>query len=384
MQPFVRWSAIARRLREACFVARAYCSQVWLNESTRSEAGWVGIAAWKGVSERVTTVLVRVDRGFDRSSTPAIRWRRYTFVSFPSPGVTRYLIWVALALCSIEAEPARPRAQTQKPEQGAKPAPRPDRALIVVGLPGDDDHAARFLELARTYRQWLTESLGFAEEGVRIVFGAAGEPSIKAGAATREAITEEAAKARAAVTPESRFWLIVLGHGNERGGHTFLHLPGPDLRDDELAKLFAGITCREQVFWITTSASGGFLSALSAKGRIVITATTADQEFNETEFPHALGEVCRQSAKDLDLDKDGKVSVWEVFLQLGKLVEARFAADERTPTEHALLDDNGDQTGTERPDGGEGKDEPKPQAAPKSRVADGELARKTFLPLPAQ
>ncbi len=145
-----------------------------------------------------------------------------------------------------------------------------------------------------------------------------------------------------------------------------------------------GINCREQVFWITTSASGGFLSALSAKGRIVITATTADQEFNETEFPHALGEVCRKSAADLDLDKDGKVSIWEVFLQLGKLVEARFAADERTPTEHALLDDNGDQAGSERPDGEEGKDQPKPQAASKSRVPDGELARKTFLPLPAQ
>jgi hypothetical protein len=327
---------------------------------------------------------IDVDRGFDRSSETAIRWRRFIFVSFPSPGVTRYLIWVALALFSLGAEPARARAQTQKPEPGAKPAPRPDRALIVVGLPGDDDHAASFLELARTYREWLTGSLGFPEEGVRILFGAAGEPSIKAGAATREAIAEEAAKARAALAPESRLWVIVLGHANERAGHTFLHLPGPDLRDDELAKLFAGITCREQVFWITTSASGGFLGALSAKGRIVITATTADQEFNETEFPYALADVCRKSAADLDLDKDGKVSIWDVFLQLGKLVEARFAADERTPTEHALLDDNGDQTGTERPDGGEGKHEPKPQAAPKSRVPDGELARKTFLPQPAQ
>jgi hypothetical protein len=298
--------------------------------------------------------------------------------------LTRSLAWVALAFFSIGAEPARARAQSEKLEQVAKPAPKGDRALIVVGLAGDGDHSAKFLELARTYRQWLTGSLGFPEEGVRIVFGAAGEPSMKAGAATREAIAAETASVRAALTPENRLWVIVLGHANERGGHTFLHLPGPDLRDDELAKLFAGITCREQVFWITTSGSGGFLAPLSAKGRIVITATTADQEFNETEFPYALAEVCRKSAADLDLDKDGKVSIWEVFLELGKLVEARFSADGRTPTEHALLDDNGDQTGTERPDGGDGKDEPKPKAAPKSRVADGELARKTFLPLPAR
>ncbi len=277
------------------------------------------------------------------------------------------------------------QAQSQKPQQGAKPALPRDRALIVVGLPGDDDHSASFLELAAHVPSVAGWSARFSRGGrAHVLFGAAGEPSIKAGAATREAIAAETASVRAALTPESRLWVIFLGHANDRGGHMFLHLPGPDLRDDDLAKLFADVTCREQVFWITTSGSGGFLAPLSAKGRIVITATTADQEFNDTEFPHALGEVCRKSAADLDLDKDGKVSIWDVFLQLGKLVEARFAADERTPTEHALLDDNGDQAGTERPDGGEAKGEPKPEAAPKSRVADGELARKTFLPLPAQ
>ena len=294
---------------------------------------------------------------------------------------------VALLFVAIAAGAAN--GQTEKARRANSDPHRNDRALIVVGLPGDDEHSASFLELARTYRQWLTGSLGFPEEAVHVLFGA-GEPSIKAGAATREAIAAEAATLRAALAQESRLWVIVLGHANERSGHTFLHLPGPDLRDDELAKLFAGIACREQVFWITTSASGGFLAALSAKERIVITATTADQESNETEFPHALGEVCRKSAADLDQDKDGKVSVWEVFLGLGTLVDARFAADERTPTEHALLDDNGDQTGTERFDRGEGKDDTKPQAEPKakaepkSRVADGELARKTFLPLAAR
>jgi hypothetical protein len=60
------------------------------------------------------------------------------------------------------------------------------------------------------------------------------------------------------------------------------------------------------------------------------------------------------SIAELDQNADGKVSIWEVFLRLGKLVDAGFAADKRTPTEHALLDDNGDQKGTERPDLAEG------------------------------
>jgi hypothetical protein len=300
--------------------------------------------------------------------------------------VTRGVIWVALAFLSTGAEPARAEVQTRKQQQGAIAPSVGDRALIVVGLPGDADHSASFLELARAYRQWLSGALGFPEAGVRILFGAAGEPSIKAAAATRLAVASEAAAIRSSLAPEGRLWVIIVGHANERGGHVFLHVPGPDLRDDELGKLFEGITCREQVFWITTAGSGGFLRALSAKGRIVITATLADQEWNETEFPHALGELCRQSALELDLDRDKNVSVWEVFLRLGKLVDARFAADKRTPTEHALLDDNGDQIGSERPDALEGQAPGKQETGKKARAGggDGELAKKTMLPLEIQ
>ena len=258
---------------------------------------------------------------------------------------------------------------------------RGDRALIIVGLPGDEGRAAKFSKLAGIFRQWLTERLGFPDSGIRIVFGAAGEPSLNAGAASRENIASEASEIRKRLGPEGRLWVIVLGHANERGGHVFLHLPGPDLREDELAKLFEGNTCREQVFWITTAASGGFLPRLSAKGRIVITATTADQENNETEFPHALADLCRQTPALLDQDADGKASVWEVFLGVGKLVEARFAADKRTPTEHALLDDNGDKIGIERPDPAQTQNGAPTQNAKKALDADGDLARKTILPL---
>jgi len=270
--------------------------------------------------------------------------------------------------------PGRPdvAADDRSPSRG-------DRALIVVGLPGDLEHETLFRETTRVWQQWLAGSLQFPVEGVRVLFGARGEPSLGAGPATRQAITEEAATIRRTLKPEGRLWVFLLGHANESGGHAFLHLPGPDLRDDELGALFKGIAGREQVFWVTTSAAGWVLPALSARGRIVIAATTRDQEFNETEFPHALAEVCRRSPEDLDQDGNGKVSVWELFLKTNQAVEARFQSDGRAPTEHALLDDNGDKLGTERPD-------PAPEnAAPaktsKREPADGELAKKTFLPL---
>jgi hypothetical protein len=288
---------------------------------------------------------------------------------------THVLTWLALSLAAFAGGQAPKAAPSDSvPHRG-------DRVLIIVGLPGDQDHAASFSKLAGTYREWLSERLGFPDSGVRIVFGSAGLAGLSAGAATRENITSEASAIRLGLGPDDRLWVIILGHANLRAGHVFLHLPGPDLRDDELAKLFEGIACREQVFLITTAASGGLLKGLSAKGRIVITATTADSELNETEFPHALAELCGQKPEELDKDADGKVSIWDVFLSLGKLVEARFAADLRSPTEHALLDDNGDRIGIERPDPVDTQKDSGVLKAKKAPVADGELAKRTILPL---
>jgi hypothetical protein len=257
------------------------------------------------------------------------------------------------------------------------PPARGDRALIVVGLPGDDEHEALFRATAQVWQRWLTDTLQFPVDGVRVLFGERGEPALKAGAATRQAIGEAVATARQTLAPDGRLWVFFMGHANLRGGHAFLHLPGPDLRDDELAALFTSIACREQVFWFTTSASGWFLPALSAPSRIVITATVPDQEFNSTEFPQALAEVSKRKPADLDPDHDGKVSVWELFVQTAHAVEEGFASDSRAPTEHAQLDDNGDKHGTEPPD--PGKAAGTQEKTKKGEVRDGDLAKKTFL-----
>jgi hypothetical protein len=264
---------------------------------------------------------------------------------------------------------------------GSAPS-RTDRALIVVGLPGDDDHATSFKDTALAWQKWLTGPLQFPAGGVRVLFGDKGEPSLAAGPATRQAIADEVATIQRGLAPDGRLWVFLLGHTNVNGQHSFLHLPGPDLRDDELGALFKSLKCHEQVFWVTTPASGWFLQGLSCPERIVITATTRDLEYNETEFPQALVEVAAKTLTELDQEGDGKVSVWEIFGRTSAAVEARFNADKRAPTEHALLDDNGDKVGTERPDPAQ-PNSPKEKSA-KRESQDGELAKKTFLRLKIQ
>jgi hypothetical protein len=282
---------------------------------------------------------------------------------------------VRVVLLGMFLGPCRPEARAA---DDAAPAPG-DRALIVVGLSGDDEHAGLFRKTVMTWRTWLTDSLQFPADGIRVVFGAAGDPSLDAGPATKQAIALEVETIKRGLAAQGRLWVFLMGHGNESGGHGYFHLPGPDIRDDELANLFKDIRCREQIFWITNSASGWFLSSLSAKGRIVITATSPDREPNETEFPHALADVARKPRSELDQDGDGKVSVWELFVATAGATMERFAALDRAPTEHCLLDDNGDKRGTEPPDPAT-----KPPAQEKSagnESRDGAVAKTTFLPI---
>jgi hypothetical protein len=249
-------------------------------------------------------------------------------------------------------------------EPGGEPVGK-SRAFVVVGLPGDPEHERQFADTARQWHNWLTESLGFE---VTVLFGRSGQPKLAREAATRAAIEGAVADLKKTLRAEDRLWVLFLGHGDYDGERASFHLPGRDLQAGELGKLFAGIPCKEQVFWMTHSASGWFLKPLSAKGRIVITATAADEEYNETEFPHALATVvAKLKAKDGE-----KISVLDLYRRTVAEVEARFAADKRVPTEHAQLDDNGDGVGTEEPITDEAGD--------KKPTADGQLAARTLLP----
>ena len=169
------------------------------------------------------------------------------------------------------------------------------------------------------------------------------------GLSTREGIEADVTELRKVLKPEDALWVMVLGHAHYDGRHSFLNLPGPDVREDEFGKLFAGLASREQVFFITTPASGFLIKDLSARGRIVITATEPDWEVNETLFHLPLAEVLSNPPKteEYDQDKDGRITVLDLYLAVTRLVMMMYQAEDNIPTEHAQLDDNGDGRGTE-------------------------------------
>lgn len=297
-----------------------------------------------------------------------------------------------LAATSAFAQESKATDSAESTEPTAAAATR--RALIVCGLSGDAAHHKQFAETVTKLHTGLTTQLGFTAENVQLLFG--DEPQdddeelIKSSVrSTREELEKAVAATREKLRPEDALWVIVLGHSHYDARHSWLNLPGPDIQQTDFAKLFTGLVAAEQVFILTMPTSGFYIKPLSAKGRVVITATEADWETNETEFPQQLTTTlgALPPEKEFDIDQDGAITVFDLYITVTRNLAQSYVERELLATEHPLLDDNGDSRGTEVQidyltvdQGGRVKPN-KATLRPSSPTADGALAKTIKLPL---
>lgn len=270
-----------------------------------------------------------------------------------------------------------------KAEGGIDNAPR-RWAVIVVGLPGDEEHAKIFRETSTVWSKWCEESLQVPPERLRLLSGGMDAEVASPGtAAKRENVETTLRELAGQIQLDDSLWIFLLGHGHFDGKQAAMHLPGPDLYGVALANGLDQIRCKEQVVWLTQASSGGWVKPLSREGRIVIAATADETEENETEFPHALAKVMQAPPSELDVDHDQNVTLLELFRKVARDTQARFDADKRLATEHPQLDDNGDGRGTEidAMEKAAEKVEPDPSNAVVAAVKprDGEVARGVIL-----
>jgi hypothetical protein len=248
-------------------------------------------------------------------------------------------------------EAAASRAVPEDPANKEYVPAKQRHALILCGHPGDDEHVKSFTETVRKLGEGLTKTLGIPQERQYILFGADRPKDLPGatGPATREAVEAKIAEVRKIVRPEDGLWVICLGHCHHDGRQAWWNLPGPDINAKEFGKLFTDFACREQVFVMTTSLSGFFLNPLSRAGRVVITATEADAETNETTFPAVFAQILAGGLKlaDHDVDKDGKLSLFDLYVAVAKEIAQNYAGNEQLATEHQQLDDDGDGIGHE-------------------------------------
>jgi hypothetical protein len=100
---------------------------------------------------------------------------------------------------------------------------------------------------------------------------------------------------------------------------------------------------------MTTSLSGYFVAPLSRRDRVVIAATEADAETNETKFPAVFAQFLSSGLDpaEHDVDKDGKLSLFDLYVVVAKEIAQSYASAEQLATEHQQIDDDGDGVGHE-------------------------------------
>jgi len=212
------------------------------------------------------------------------------------------------------------------------PARAEDRAAVIVAIGAQGDAA-----YAGVFERWA----GLWESAATT----AGLPVVKLGAdESKDALggLREAIQANAGDGTEP-LWLVLLGHGTDDGKEPKFNLRGADVSVTELAGWLQPVK-RPVVVVCAFSASGAFLKPLSGAGRVIVCATRTGRENNFARFGGYLAESIADPGADLD--KDGATSLLEAWLAASRSTADFYKNEGRLATEHSLVDDNGDGSGT--------------------------------------
>ena len=210
--------------------------------------------------------------------------------------------------------------------------------VVVVGLAGDPEHGELFKKWGTTLAATATEKLNVPKENVTLLADAA---------ATRAGVTQALADVAARAGEQDTVVIVLFGHGTFAAKVAKFNLTGPDMTPQDFAPLLAKMKSRRVVLANTTSSSGPFVEALSGPGRVIVAATRSGGEMFATLFGGPFVEAFAIEAADAD--RDGKVSILEAFDHAKRSVAASYQREGLLPTEHAVLDDNGDKEGSMEP-----------------------------------
>lgn len=223
-------------------------------------------------------------------------------------------------------------------------------AVIISGASGGEKYAGQMRDWREGLRSALVDRYGFKAQHVRLLVDESVPTGEKGSADNVRKIFTEIKKAG---TKDDFVLVVLLGHGTYDGDVAKFNLVGPDLTAKDWTDLLAGVQGRLAVV-NTTEASFPFLESLTAKGRVVITATDSAAQKYATVFPEYFVKAIREASTDLD--KNGRTSLFEVFAAASAAVKQHYEQNGQLATERAVLDDNGDGKGREAtaegPDGG--------------------------------
>jgi len=221
--------------------------------------------------------------------------------------------------------------------------------IVVTGASGEARYATSFHATASALVDALVTTHGLTPDDVTyLAEDPTKDPQRIDGKSSKADLTQAISRVASRARTGDRVLLMLIGHGSPGGSDSRFNLPGPDLTAAELGVMLEPLKAMQVAVVNAASASGDFVPALSAKNRVVVTATKSSYERNETLFPKYF--VAAFTTPGADTDKDERVSLLEAFIYAKREVGRAYESDTRLLTEHAILDDDGDRSGSAEPD----------------------------------
>ena len=211
--------------------------------------------------------------------------------------------------------------------------------LVVAGLSGEPAYRAGFAAAARATREAARTRWGVADSSV-IVLTEDSLPvaGVSDGRSTRANVQAGLARLAARARAGDVVLMLLLGHGAGEGAGSRVNLPGPDATAADYAAWLAPLAAQQVVVVNAASGSGDFVPVLAAPGRVVITATRSALERNAPRFAAPFAEALGSDAADTD--KDGRLSVLELFRFTRAAVARAYEASNTLQVEHPVLSDS--------------------------------------------
>ena len=253
-------------------------------------------------------------------------------------------------------------------------------ALVISGASGGKEYVAQYANWTDSFSRVLTGRLKMRPEAVTVLTDS--EQPVRA--ATADNVRGVIADLRTKMTRDDILVIVLIGHGTFDGVDAKFNLVGRDLESAEWGALLKTVPGRLVVV-NTTAGSFPFIERLAAPRRIVISATDSVAQRFDTVFPQYFIKAFEDESADLD--KNGRVSIWEAFAGASAGVRRHYQQRGQLSTERALIDDNGDGVGRGvAEDGEDGSaasrtylDESQPGAPPTDEVLLKLLQRRSLL-----
>lgn len=210
--------------------------------------------------------------------------------------------------------------------------------LLVVGLSGQPQFKRSFEASAQSARDAAKNRWGVSDSSVIVLTEDSVRTALSSGRSTRENIAQAFLRLSSRVQQGDVLFVMLMGHGSGEGAQSKVNLPGPDATAAEYASWIAGFGKQQVVFVNAATGSGDFVPVLTAPNRVIVTATKTSNERNESVFLQYFAGALGMDAADAD--KDGRLSVFEVFRYARTEVGKVYTSSNRMQTEHALVSDS--------------------------------------------